>query len=300
LSLNASGEIRIAAPPEKVFAVLLDPAALAKVIPGCHELLSTGDHSYRADVTVGVGLVKARYAAEIVLSEINAPHSLRLAGQGTSSLGTGAGSGTVRLEATAEGTLLHYDYAAQVGGKVAAVGSRMLEGAARIILAQLFESLGRQATGEAHAAHAAWWLRLKKFWSRTKVKPPLFDYLRAEQADEAAAALAQYGEDARILAGGQSLMAVLNMRLAQPSLLVDISRSAATGRPSHLRGPPVHRRGGDPGQGAGHGQAWPRMFRCWPWPCPIFRTSRSATAEPLPAPSRTPIRRPSFRCACWP
>jgi 2-furoyl-CoA dehydrogenase large subunit len=53
----------------------------------------------------------------------------------------------VRLETTATGTRLHYDYAAQVGGKVAAVGSRMLEGAARIVLAQLFESLGRQAMG---------------------------------------------------------------------------------------------------------------------------------------------------------
>lgn len=165
LSLSASGNIRIPAPPEKVFAVLLDPAALARVIPGCHELVPTGDNSYRADVTVGVGLVKARYAADIVLSEIDAPRSLRLAGQGTSSLGTGAGSGTVRLEATAEGTLLHYDYAAQVGGKVAAVGSRMLEGAARIILAQLFESLGRQATGDTRAT---WWQRLKKFWSPQK------------------------------------------------------------------------------------------------------------------------------------
>lgn len=58
------------------------------------------------------------------------------------------------------------------------------------------------------------------------MKPPLFDYVRVERAEEAAAALAQYGEDARILAGGQSLMAVLNMRLAQPSLLIDISRSA--------------------------------------------------------------------------
>jgi len=58
--------------------------------------------------------------------------------------------------------LLHYDYAAQVGGKVAAVGSRMLEGAARIILAQLFESLGRQATGDTRVS---WWQRLKKFWS---------------------------------------------------------------------------------------------------------------------------------------
>ncbi len=157
LSLHAAGVVEIAAPPEKVFRVLLDPAALAQVIPGCHALEPLGDNRYRADVTVGVGLVKARYAAEIALSEIDAPRSLRLAGQGSSSLGTGAGSGTVRLEATAEGTRLHYDYAAQVGGKVAAVGSRMLEGAARIVLAQLFESLGRQATG---TRRRGWWPRL--------------------------------------------------------------------------------------------------------------------------------------------
>ena len=156
-SLHAAGVIEIAAPPEKVFAVLLDPTALAQVIPGCHALVLIGENRYRADVTVGVGLVKARYAAEIELSEIDAPRSLRLAGQGASSLGTGAGSGTVRLEATATGTRLHYDYAAQVGGKVAAVGSRMLEGAARIVLAQLFESLGRQATG---ARRLSWWQRL--------------------------------------------------------------------------------------------------------------------------------------------
>ena len=140
-----------------MFLVLLDPAALAKVIPGCHALLPVGLNSYRADVTVGVGLVKARYEAKISLSEINRPHSLRLEGQGSSSLGTAAGSGTVRLEATASGSRLHYDYTAQVGGKVAAVGSRMLEGAARVVLAQLFESLGRQATG---AAQLAWWQRL--------------------------------------------------------------------------------------------------------------------------------------------
>jgi 2-furoyl-CoA dehydrogenase large subunit len=147
LTLHSSGSILIAASPEKVFAVLLSPGALARVIPGCHALVPSGDHSYRADVTVGVGLVKARYTADIVLSEINAPHSLRLAGQGLSSLGTGAGTGTVRLKATEEGCELHYDYEAQVGGKVAAVGSRMLDGAAKIILAQLFESLGRQASG---------------------------------------------------------------------------------------------------------------------------------------------------------
>ncbi|MFM2051779.1 MAG: hypothetical protein RL682_2270 [Pseudomonadota bacterium] len=154
--LQASGSIAIAASPDKVFAVLLDPKALAQVIPGCRELIAVGEHRYRADVTVGVGLVKARYAASIVLSDIDAPHSLRLAGEGISSLGTGAGSGTVRLEATASGCLLHYDYTARIGGKVAAVGSRMLDGAAKIILAQLFASLGRQAAG---AAQLTWWQR---------------------------------------------------------------------------------------------------------------------------------------------
>lgn len=159
LSLAAQGTVDIAAPPERVFEVLLDPAALARVIPGCHGLEADGPNRYRADVTVGVGLIKARYEARISLSDIDAPRSLRLAGVGSSSLGTGAGDGAVRLEATASGTRLHYDYRAQVGGKVAMVGSRMLEGAARVIVAQLFESLGRQAAGGS-ALPASWWQRL--------------------------------------------------------------------------------------------------------------------------------------------
>jgi 2-furoyl-CoA dehydrogenase FAD binding subunit len=62
------------------------------------------------------------------------------------------------------------------------------------------------------------------------VKPPAFDYIRADSADEAVAMLAEYGDDARILAGGQSLMPILNMRLAQPRVLIDISRAADLGR----------------------------------------------------------------------
>ena len=147
LALQASGTVDIAATPEQVFAVLLDPQALARVIPGCNALEADGPNRYKADVTVGIGLIKARYEARIELSEIDAPRSLRLAGQGLSSLGTGAGDGLVRLEADGAGTTLHYDYQAQVGGKVAMVGSRMLEGAAKVIVAQLFESLGRQAAG---------------------------------------------------------------------------------------------------------------------------------------------------------
>jgi 2-furoyl-CoA dehydrogenase large subunit len=158
-ALTASGTTDIAAPPEAVFKVLLDPVALATVIPGCHGLQVIGEHRYRADVTVGVGIVKARYEAEIALSELDPPRSLRLAGSGLSALGAARGSGRVTLEPVAGGTRLSYDYRAEVSGKVAAIGSRMLEGAAHIVLGELFEQLGR-AAGGVPARPLPWWKRL--------------------------------------------------------------------------------------------------------------------------------------------
>ncbi len=77
-ALTAQGSVDLPATPEAVFAVLLDPNALAKVIPGCHALETEGPNQYRADVTVGVGMIKARFEAKIGLSEIDAPHRLRL------------------------------------------------------------------------------------------------------------------------------------------------------------------------------------------------------------------------------
>ena len=138
-----------------MFAVLVDPVALARVIPGCHALDKVCENHYRADITLGIGVVKARYAADIQLTDLQPPHALRLAGAGSSSLGQAQGAGSVRLQAHGSGTLLSYDYDVAVGGKVAAVGSRMLEGAAKIVLKQLFEQLGRQAGREAPDSPAA-------------------------------------------------------------------------------------------------------------------------------------------------
>lgn len=147
-ALSARGTVDLDATPEAVFAVLLDPKALAQVVPGCHALERIGENRYRADVTVGVGMIKARYEAEIALSDLEPPHRLRLAGAGLSSLGSARGSGMVELTPHGDGTRLAYDYEAEVSGKVAAVGGRMLEGAAKVVLRQLFESLGRQAGGK--------------------------------------------------------------------------------------------------------------------------------------------------------
>jgi 2-furoyl-CoA dehydrogenase large subunit len=162
-ALTARGTVDLPATPEAVFAVLLDPKALANVIPGCHALEETAPNQYRADVTVGVGMIKARFEAHIGLSEIDAPHRLRLAGAGISPLGSARGNGLVELAPRESGTRLSYDYEAQVSGKVAAVGGRMLEGAAKVVLKQLFESLGRQAAGEPVQQRKSW---IARFFAR--------------------------------------------------------------------------------------------------------------------------------------
>jgi 2-furoyl-CoA dehydrogenase large subunit len=160
-ALSMAGTVDLPATPEQVYAVLLDPAALVNVIPGCHSLDRIGENHYRADVTIGIGLVKARYAAEILLSDLDPPHALSLGGKGDSALGSAQGAGRIRLEAAGAGTRLSYDYSAAVSGKVAAVGGRMLEGAAKIVLRQLFEQLGRQAGGgSAASAPPSLWRRL--------------------------------------------------------------------------------------------------------------------------------------------
>ena len=157
-ALHGKGEAPVNVAPETVWGMLLDPKTLARIIPGCHKLESVGANHYRAEVTVGVSLVKARYQADIALSHLDPPRALRLSGTGSSALGTASGTGMVELEVIPGGTRLYYDYHAEVGGKVAAVGSRMLEGAARLVLAQLFEQLGWQAAGTGRPAPARSWL----------------------------------------------------------------------------------------------------------------------------------------------
>ncbi|MER1965997.1 molybdopterin cofactor-binding domain-containing protein [Castellaniella sp. GW247-6E4] len=162
-TLRMAGTVQLAAAPEQVYAVLMDPDALASVIPGCHALERVDEQTYRAEVTIGIGVVKARYQAQITLSDLEPPHGLSLGGKGESALGAAQGSGKVRLEPVAGGTRLTYDYDVAVSGKIAAVGSRMLEGAAKIILQQLFERLGRKASGETVAVRPSWWRRLLAF-----------------------------------------------------------------------------------------------------------------------------------------
>ncbi len=147
-SLRGEGEASLAAAPEQIWAMLLDPEILSSVIPGCRELIADAEHSYRGVLSLGVGPVRGQFDTRISLSDLRESESLTLNGALTGPLGSSHGIGWVTLEPQQDGTLLRYRYEIRLAGKVAAVGGRMLNGAARTLFAQFFKALGRKAAGD--------------------------------------------------------------------------------------------------------------------------------------------------------
>jgi 2-furoyl-CoA dehydrogenase large subunit len=146
--LRGEGEALVSARVERVWSMLLDPATLQAVIPGCHNVAKLSDTHFRADVTIGIGPVKGRYRAEVKLFDLDPPHAVTLGGTAEGALGFGGGEGRVTLNPSGNGgTRIRYTYEAAIGGKVASIGGRLLDGAARVIIGQFFASLARQAGG---------------------------------------------------------------------------------------------------------------------------------------------------------
>ncbi len=143
-ALTGSGQAFVPAPAQTVWDTLLDPKSLAAVIPGCHGLDQVGDNAYRAEVSLGVGPVRGRFRASVTLSDMDEPSAATLSGGVDGPLGSSRGEGRVRLKAENGGTRVTYDYSAEITGKVAAVGGRMLDSAARAVVNQFFERLVRQ------------------------------------------------------------------------------------------------------------------------------------------------------------
>jgi 2-furoyl-CoA dehydrogenase large subunit len=160
-ALSGTGTLAVPAPPARVWEALLDPKVLARTIPGCHNLETAGPNSYRAEVSLGVGIVRGRFTARVALSDLHAPRSATLSGGLEGPLGASAGDGHVRLSPDGTGTRIDYDYRVEVSGKAAAVGGRMLEGATRILIGQFFQRLvaemDRAPVGDAVPS---WWRRL--------------------------------------------------------------------------------------------------------------------------------------------
>jgi len=137
--MDMSGEYRIPASRQTVWEALNDPEILKKTIPGCESLTKTGDNEMAAKVKSKVGPVSATFAGTASLTDLNPPESYTINGEGSGGVaGFAKGGATVKLEDKDGGTLLKYDVDAQIGGKLAQLGQRLVNGAAKKVADDFF------------------------------------------------------------------------------------------------------------------------------------------------------------------
>ncbi|MDX1501453.1 MAG: carbon monoxide dehydrogenase subunit G [Thermoanaerobaculia bacterium] len=152
--MKIEGEHRFEAAPESVFEALLDPEVLARTLPGIQKLDRVGDNEYRGALDIRVGPVQGRFQGKVSLSEIQPPESYRLQMSGQGPHGFVNGDGAIRLEGDGGGTLLRYDVDAQVGGRIAGVGQRLLDSSAKALTRQALEGLEKQVAARTRPAVA--------------------------------------------------------------------------------------------------------------------------------------------------
>jgi uncharacterized protein len=130
--MDMTGERRIPAPRQKVWEGLNDPEILKQAIPGCDSIEKLSDTEFTAKVTARVGPVKASFAGKVTLSDLDPPSGYTISGEGTGGVaGFAKGGAKVRLDEEGGETVLRYEVQAQVGGKLAQIGSRLIDGTAR-------------------------------------------------------------------------------------------------------------------------------------------------------------------------
>ncbi len=140
--MELSDEIIINAPKERVYAALNDPEILQQCIPGCEELIKHSDTELEAKVVLKVGPVKARFGGDVRLNTAGAPDAFSLQGQGSGGT-AGHAKGGADVTLTADGpdtTILKYEANADIGGKLAQLGSRLIQSTAKKLAGKFFKS----------------------------------------------------------------------------------------------------------------------------------------------------------------
>ena len=137
--MEMTGEFRIPAPRQRVWEGLNDPEILKSSIPGCQTIEKLSDTEFTAKVLAQVGPVKANFAGKVSLADLNPPQSYTIAGEGTGGVaGFAKGSAKVSLDEDGDATVLHYAVQAHVGGKLAQIGSRLIDSVARRMAENFF------------------------------------------------------------------------------------------------------------------------------------------------------------------
>ena len=150
--MEMQDEIRIEAPRARVYEALNDPDILKQCIPGCEELIKHSDSELEAKVVLKVGPVKAKFGGTVTLDKSQAPDRFSLSGEGNGGVaGFAKGGADVELEADGDATILRYTAKADVGGKIAQLGSRLIHSTAKKLAGKFFESFAEAVQAEAAA-----------------------------------------------------------------------------------------------------------------------------------------------------
>jgi len=148
MPIAMNGEVQLAAPREAVWAKLNDPEVLKACIPGCEELEKTDDNGFRATAKMKVGPVSARFKGKVMLSDLDPPNGYKITGEGEGGVaGFAKGGATVGLAEKDGGTLLSYNVEAQIGGKLAQLGQRLINGAAKKLADEFFANFAKAVQG---------------------------------------------------------------------------------------------------------------------------------------------------------
>src|ERR1019366_3037039 len=148
MAMTMNGEVQLAAPREAVWAKLNDPEVLKACIPGCEELEKTEDNGFRAVAKMKVGPVSARFKGRVTLSDLDPPNGYKISGEGEGGVaGFAKGGATVGLADKDGGTLLTYNVEAQIGGKLAQLGQRLINGSAKKLADEFFANFAKAVQG---------------------------------------------------------------------------------------------------------------------------------------------------------
>jgi len=154
--MEMSGEYRVEAPIERVWEALNDPEILKQAIPGCDEIQRLSETELTAKVTAKVGPVKASFTGQVTLSDLDPPNSYRISGEGKGGpAGFAKGGANVSLEADGDATILKYEVDATVGGKLAQLGARLIDGTAKKMAGEFFSNFAEVVGGPAPEGAAA-------------------------------------------------------------------------------------------------------------------------------------------------
>ncbi|WP_438750573.1 CoxG family protein [Pararhizobium sp. O133] len=150
--MDMNGEERIAAPRDVVWAALNDPDILRQCIPGCQSLEMTSPTELTASVKIKIGPVSASFSGNVTLSNINAPESYTISGEGKGGIaGFAKGGADVVLTEDGDETILAYEAKAEIGGKLAQLGSRLVGSSAKKLAQQFFADFSAVVTERSAA-----------------------------------------------------------------------------------------------------------------------------------------------------